>query len=165
MPSIRALLAWAAIVAAGCTPALPDTYPAPADRALMQRPDSAVARGAVLATGDTAYWDFQVTRAAVPLTVIAPEYSEGTRLRGAEGKVVARFAVDTLGAPLMTTFTIVSSPDYALSDAVQRAVAGSRFQPAELRGRIVVQAVEMPFNFTIDRDDPRARRRRGPSAR
>ena len=134
---------------AGCTPPLPATYPLPADTALLRRPEVAAARGVVLASGDTAYWDYQVTRAAIPLAPIVPEYSEGTRMRAAEGKVLARFAVDEAGAPVMTTFHIVSSPDYALSDAVHAAVAKARFQPAELRGRPVVQIVEMPFNFSL----------------
>ena len=90
-----------------------------------------------------------MTRPAVPLTRIVPDYGEGTRLRGAEGKVVARFAVDESGSPVMSTFTIVSSPDYALSESVQAAVAAARFRPAELNGRPVIQVVEIPFNFSI----------------
>jgi TonB family protein len=134
---------------AGCTPPLPETYPLPSDTALVRRPEVAAARGAVLASGDTAYWDYQVTRAAVPLATIVPEYSEGTRMRAAEGKVLARFAVNEMGVPMMSTFYIVASPDYALSDAVRQAVAIARFRPAELHGRPVVQIVEMPFNFAL----------------
>ena len=80
-----------------------------------------------------------------------PEYSEGTREREAQGKVVARFAVNELGSPIMTTFTIVSSPDYVLSESVQKAIAAARFRPAELNGRPVIQVVEMPFNFTLEK--------------
>lgn len=138
-------------ILAGCAPVYPETFPAPADTALMHAPDNTVSQGTVLATGDTAYWAYQVTRAATPLATIVPEYSDATRARGAEGKVVARFAVDELGVPRMSTFTIVVSPDYALSESVQRAVAKSRFRPAELNGRPVAQVVEMPFNFTIEK--------------
>lgn len=135
-------------VAAACVP-LPEEYPLPADRSLVHGPDSTLSHGVVLASGDSAYWDYQVTQPALPLAVIKPEYTEGTRSREAEGKVIARFAVDSLGIPMMATFTIVSSPDYALSAAVHDAVAKSRFRPAELHGRPVAQVVEMPFNFTI----------------
>ena len=136
-------------VIAACTPPLPATYPLPADTALLRRPEVAATHGVMLASGDTAWWDYQVTRAAAPLAAIVPAYSEGTRMRAAEGKVLARFAVDEVGTPMMTTFYIVSSPDYALSDAVRDAVAEARFRPAELRGRPVVQIVEMPFNFSL----------------
>jgi len=133
---------------AACTP-LPEEYPLPPDRSLVHGPDSTLSHGLVLASGDTAWWDYQVTQPALPLAVIKPEYTEGTRSREAEGKVIARFAVDSLGVPMMTTFTIVASPDYALSAAVHDAVARSRFRPAELHGRPVAQVVEMPFNFTL----------------
>lgn len=134
-----------------CTPVYPDVFPLPPDHALVPTPATASTQGVVLASGDTAWWDYQVTRTAEPLERIAPEYSEFTRSRGAEGKVVARFAVDERGAPLMTTFTIVSSPDYVLSEAVQQAVAKAHFRPAELHGRPVVQVVELPFNFTLQK--------------
>ncbi|NUQ19696.1 MAG: TonB family protein [Gemmatimonadaceae bacterium] len=142
-------LACLTFVTASCAPVYPDTYPPPADTALVSRPTSASTRGVVLASGDTAYWDYQVTRGATPLASIVPEYSEGTRARGAEGKVVARFAVNETGVPIMSTFTIVESPDYVLSESVMKAVAAARFQPAELNGRPVAQVVEMPFNFSI----------------
>ena len=135
-------------IAAACTP-LPEEYPLPPDRSLIHGPDSTLSHGVILASGDTAYWDYQVTQPAIPLSVIKPDYSEGTRSREAEGKVIARFAVSDAGLPIMTTFTIVSSPDYALSASVHDAVAKSRFRPAELHGRPVAQIVEMPFNFTI----------------
>ena len=148
--NIFCAVATSVIVAAACTP-LPENYPLPPDRALVAGPDSTLAHGVVLATGDTAYWDYQVTTRAAAFQVIEPQYFEGTRVRGAEGKVVARFAVDTLGVPMMRTFVVVSSPDYELSEAVASAVAKSRFRPAELHGRLVVQIVEMPFNFSLQK--------------
>ncbi|NUO64868.1 MAG: TonB family protein [Gemmatimonadaceae bacterium] len=146
---LRRVATMTAFCAIAACASLPEEYPLPPDRSLLQRPDSTVSHGVVLASGDTAYWDYQVTQPATPLKTIVPDYTEGTRSREAEGKVVARFAVNDAGLPVMSTFTIVSSPDYALSAAVHDAVAKSRFRPADLHGRPVAQVVEMPFNFSI----------------
>ena len=119
--SVLRAFAIGAFVAVACTP-LPEHYPLPPDRARVPGPDSTLSHGVVLASGDTAYWDYQVTTQATPFQAIKPEYFEGTRVRGAEGKVVARFAVDTMGVPVMSTFTIVSSPGAEYSHQRQRSV-------------------------------------------
>lgn len=80
-----------------------------------------------------------------------PEYPEMLRASQAEGAVRARFVVDTAGRVDLSRLTIVSSDHVLFTRAVERALRGMRYLPAEVGGRPVAQLVEQTFAFTLRR--------------
>ncbi len=91
-----------------------------------------------------------VDREVVPYaTNPVPRYPEELRAARIDGKVLARFVVDTTGWVLMETVIVDASPHRAFTDAVVEALRRSRFQPAEFRGRKVPQLVSQPFVFVL----------------
>jgi tetratricopeptide (TPR) repeat protein len=88
------------------------------------------------------------TRARLIGTLPTPRYPED--LRGLGGEVEARFNVDTLGRPDMSTFAVVSSPEASFSQSVRRVVSGLRFDPARSNGpksQAVTDVVDIKFLF------------------
>jgi TonB family protein len=83
-----------------------------------------------------------------------PRYP-GQQLMGRTGgEVRVRFDVDTLGRPVMSTFTVVASPVAALAKAVKDVVPGIRFEPARTpwpENRPIVETVELAFQFGVVR--------------
>jgi TonB family protein len=66
------------------------------------------------------------------------------------GEVRIRFMVDTLGRPVMPTFTVVSSPDPRLTAAVKNVVPRMRFEPARTEGpdaKLTMEWVGTVFRF------------------
>ena len=67
-----------------------------------------------------------------------------------EGEVRVRFNVDTEGRPVMSTLTVVASPNPLLTTAVRKVIPGIRFEPARTSGadsRVVGDVVEVGFRF------------------
>ena len=91
-----------------------------------------------------------VDREVVPhATNPSPRYPSDLRAARIEGRVIARFVVDTTGRVIMGSVTVDASTHPAFSDAVIEALGRSRFTPAELRGRKVQQLVAQPFVFVL----------------
>lgn len=97
------------------------------------------------------YTEAVVERAVVAVPGVAPRYPEMLRGQGVEGRVVARFIVDTTGRVEKGSVQIVSAAHPAFEDAVRRVLPAMRFRPAEARGRRVRQLVDMPFEFVLNR--------------
>jgi TonB family protein len=66
------------------------------------------------------------------------------------GEVRIRFMVDTLGRPMMPTFTVMSSPDPRLTASVKNVVPRMRFEPARTEGpdaKLTTEWVQTVFRF------------------
>lgn len=90
-----------------------------------------------------------------PVTVtrnVFPRYPDDLKKEGVQGDVVVHFVVDTTGRADMSTFRVVRTADLRFVESVRRAVALMSFQPAEIAGHKVRQAVEWPFSFWLERD-------------
>jgi len=71
-----------------------------------------------------------------------------------EGEVRVRFNVDSLGRPVLETFTVVSSPNPLLTDAVRKVIPGIRFEPARTAGpdsKAIGDIVQIGFQFARSR--------------
>jgi periplasmic protein TonB len=110
-------------------------------------------RGAVgerSAESETGVGRAVVDREVVPLaTNPLPRYPAELRAARIEGKVLARFVVDTTGRVRMESVIVDASPHPKFTDAVVDALRRARFQPAEYRGRKVPQLVSQPFQFVL----------------
>ena len=97
----------------------------------------------------TVYTADQVDKPALPAphTQMNVDYPPAIFAEGQGGSVVAEFVVDSAGRVEEGTFGIISSTDPLLSDAVRRAVEGSSYIPAQLKGMPVRQVVVQPFSF------------------
>lgn len=130
---------------------VPAALDAPDDRVAIAgeewRPGPVGERSGALETG--------VAHAVVDREVVAlptnpvPRFPAELRAARIEGKVLARFVVDTSGRVIMETVIIDASPHAAFSEAVVAALRRSRFRPAEARGRKVRQLVSQPFLFVL----------------
>ena len=73
------------------------------------------------------------------------------QLVNAHGEVRVRFSVDSDGRPVMSSFSVVTSSNPALTDAVRRTIPPMRFEPARSGGpepRAVTEVVEVGFVFS-----------------
>ena len=71
-----------------------------------------------------------------------------------EGEVRVRFNVDTLGRPVIETFSVVSSPNPLLTAAVRKVIPGMRFEPARTGGadpKAIGDVVQIGFQFARSR--------------
>ena len=67
------------------------------------------------------------------------------------GEVSVRFNVDADGRPMMSTFSVVNSPNPLLTNAVRKVIPELRFEPARTGGansRAIVDAVQIGFQFS-----------------
>lgn len=74
-----------------------------------------------------------------------PNYSSGV-----EGEVLVTFTVNTEGRPVMSTFTVVRSPDPMLTSAVRKVIPSLRFEPAETAGpdpKRVADTAQVVYRF------------------
>jgi TonB family protein len=79
-----------------------------------------------------------------------PRYPPQLAQSSVSGEVRVRFDVDSLGRPVVSSFTVVASPHPAFSDAVKRVLPEMRFEPARTPGPVVqavAESVEMSFQF------------------
>lgn len=81
----------------------------------------------------------------------SPKYPAALTAEQLKGEVLAQFVVDTSGRARPDSFRALHSTHPAFTAAVQEAVYGMRFKPAEVRGVRVPQMVQMPFAFEPDR--------------
>ena len=68
-----------------------------------------------------------------------------------EGEVRVRFTVDPQGQPVMSTFSVVTSPSPLLTAAVRKVIPEMRFDPAHTGGadtRAIADVVETSFRFS-----------------
>jgi TonB family protein len=87
-------------------------------------------------------------RARLIGTMPVPRYP--VQLAHVGGEVRIRFMVDTLGRPMMATFSVMSSPDVLLTAAVRDVVPRMRFEPARTEGpnaKPTSEWVETSFRF------------------
>jgi TonB family protein len=71
-----------------------------------------------------------------------------------EGEVRVRFNVDTLGRPMIETFSVVSSPNPLLTAAVRKVIPAMRFDPAKTGGaepKAIGDVVQIGFQFARSR--------------
>lgn len=78
-----------------------------------------------------------------------PRYPSLLQSARVDGQVFAQFVVDTSGRVDMSTFTALEATNELFVDAVKRALAQWKFQPAEAGGRKVKQLVQMPLTFRV----------------
>ena len=91
-----------------------------------------------------------VDREVVPWeTNPVPRYPAALRDARIEGRVLARFVVDTTGRVMMESVMIDAADHPAFGEAVVESLRRSRFEPAEYRGRKVPQLVARPFVFVL----------------
>jgi TonB family protein len=96
------------------------------------------------------YFEFQVENPAQQIAKSGyPKYPPAMREARREGEVLAQFVVDKEGAPDLTTFKVLKSPDAAFTDAVREALPRMRFTPARIGGAAVSQLVQQPFTFAL----------------
>jgi outer membrane biosynthesis protein TonB len=81
----------------------------------------------------------------------APAYPPELLRDRVEGRVEARYVVDTTGLADMTTFIAVNSTHPQFAASVRAALPQMRFAPARIGNRKVRQLVEQEFSFTIAR--------------
>lgn len=108
-----------------------------------------------LSGASTQRWSFSDVEASrTPLrarligAVPTPRYPR--ELSDVEGEVLIRFNVDTDGRPVMSTLSVVSSPNALLTASVRNVVPSMRFEPARSGGpesRPIVELVEVGFRF------------------
>ena len=102
----------------------------------------------------SAYFEFQVERAAIPLNPDAlrgPEYPTELREARIEGEIVVQYIVDETGRPDLDSFRVLRTSDTRFGPAVRAFIATVRFQPAALHGKPVRQLVQQPFTFSLPR--------------
>jgi protein TonB len=107
--------------------------------------------GTPLASPDGVFSEMTVERAVVAIPGAVPRYPDALRGAGLEGRVVARFVVDTAGRVEAGSVQIVSAAHPAFAEAVRRTLPALRFRAAEAGGRRVRQLVDMPFDFVLTR--------------
>ena len=76
------------------------------------------------------------------------------QLQGVEGQLTARFEVDALGRPVMSTVSVVNSPHELLTAAVLKVIPAMRFEPARSGGadsKAVSDVVQLTFRFQAQR--------------
>ncbi|MFI5228106.1 MAG: energy transducer TonB [Gemmatimonadales bacterium] len=104
-----------------------------------------------VADGDT-YYEYQVEKTVSPVsTNTSPRYPDMLRRANVEGEVLAEFVVDTVGAPVMSTFRVLKSTQDLFTLSVESALPAMRFHPALVGGRPVRQVVQMPFQFSLSK--------------
>jgi TonB family protein len=81
----------------------------------------------------------------------APHYPDALRVMGIEGRVLARFVVDTLGRVEGASVELIEVSHVLFADAVREALARARYIPAEAGGQHVRQLVVQPFLFSLAR--------------
>lgn len=120
--------------------ALPESFPAPlaANSTIVQRPN----------------WRAEVANSPTPARVIgalpSPRYPSQLLYARVGGEVRVRFNVDTAGRPVMSTFSVVGSPNALLVAEVLKVIPAIRFEPARNGGAEstpVVSTVQIGFQF------------------
>lgn len=81
----------------------------------------------------------------------AIEYPTLSNANGIEGTVMMKIEVDTEGN--VSNKTAISYPCSTLKDAVEKAVANLKFEPAKnAYGQAVASSIKIPFEFELNID-------------
>lgn len=121
-------------------PVVPAVAAAPADA--ITRSD------AQLDEGDVEFLQDEVDgRAALVAGQFAPPYPSELRAAHPDGRVLARFVIDSSGRVEPASITIVATTRGSFAESVRRALPLLRFVPARRRGRNVRTSVEQAFDF------------------
>ena len=80
-----------------------------------------------------------------------PAYPAMLRAAAVEGRVIARFVVDTTGRVEPGSFMVLESTHELFTASVRAALPAMRYLPAEAGGRRVRQLVQQTFEFTLAR--------------
>jgi TonB family protein len=100
------------------------------------------------------FFEFQVEKQVTPAPGNhAPQYPTLLRESNIDGAVLAQFVVDTLGRADMGTFKVLKSDHDLFTASVRGNLPDMKFNPAEVGGRKVKQLVQMPFQFSLSKDD------------
>ena len=98
---------------------------------------------------------YDVARVDKPVELMAgqttPHYPELLRSAGVEGRVLARFVVDTSGRVERNSIDVTDASQQQFANAVRDVLLRQRFLPAESGSRRVRQLVVQPFEFRITR--------------
>ena len=93
----------------------------------------------------------EVDRPVVLRSGGAPRYPATLRAAGIEGRVIARFVVDTIGRVEPASIEIRETSHARFTEAVHDVLQRARVQPATVAGRRVRQLVDLPFHFSLAR--------------
>lgn len=106
--------------------------------------------GPVMPGGASVLSELEVERAVVLLPgAPAPRYPETLRAAAVQGRVVARFVVDTLGRVEPQSVELPEASHAQFAEAVRQVLPRLRFRPAEAGGRRVRQLVQQEFRFAL----------------
>jgi TonB family protein len=97
----------------------------------------------------------RVMKAALIGNIPRPPFPDALRsaARDVEGEVVFEFTVDTTGRADLSTVTVVRSSHELFTAAALKALPALRFFPAQQGNRKVRGDVQVPFRFSIYRED------------
>ncbi len=105
-------------------------------------------------TDNQTFFEFQVEKAVSPQPGnAAPKYPDMLRTANVGGEVLVQFVVDTLGAADMSSFKVLKTSHDLFTASVRGALPTMHFFPAQVGGRKVKQLVQMPFQFSLSRDE------------
>ena len=82
---------------------------------------------------------------------VGPKYPPTLWAASTEGAVLTQFVVDTMGLVIPGSLNVLRSSHEEFTNAVRTAVYAMRYSPAQHRGRKVIQAVQQPFEFRLER--------------
>ena len=101
------------------------------------------------------YFEFKVDKqvAQIPDTVQL-RYPKQLRAANVEGQVLLQFVVDTNGRADPSKAKAIRSSHELFTAAVMEVLPKLRFTPAEVGRRKVMQLVQQPFTFSLDRSAP-----------
>jgi TonB family protein len=145
----------AALPSLGALPSAPDLARA-VQNAVGMRADSLMRAGGSSAVARLSVLDAprrNGVATTVPPQLIGsiptPKFPAALREKRFDGMVVVEFMVDTTGAPIASTISVVQSNHAAFSDAVRAVVPRMRFVPAQSDGRPTTGRVRVPFEFAL----------------
>jgi protein TonB len=78
-----------------------------------------------------------------------PHYPDALRAAGLGGHVLVQFVVDTTGRIEPQSVRVLESTHDLFARSVLAVLPRFRFQPAEVNGKRIRMAAQMPFEFTI----------------
>ena len=80
---------------------------------------------------------------------LAPEYPLLERVEGSDGEVLVRVVIDAEGMPVISTAEVLHSTSPLFSLSALRSLATYGFTPARVGACPVLQAIEIPFWFSL----------------
>ena len=84
---------------------------------------------------------------------MSPAYPAALRQAGIKGTVIAQFVVNIDGTVDVASLKVLKSDHPDFTQAVRDALPSMRYEPARVNGQRVRQMLQVPFEFSLDRDD------------